>query len=49
MEDSTLKNLDKAIDLICEEMDGRSIEKVTALAKVLRDLVVARAILTKKG
>lgn len=45
----TLKTLDKAIALICKEMEGRGQDTVIALAKVLRDLAVARAILSVKG
>lgn len=45
VEESALKSLDKAICLICEEMDGRRTDKVIALAEILRDLVIARAIL----
>lgn len=43
--DETLKSIDKAIALICEEMDGRNTKTVIALAKVLRDLVIVRAVL----
>lgn len=39
--------LDNAMDLICKEMNGRSTENVMILAKVLRDIMVARAILTE--
>lgn len=42
-----LNSLDNAMDLICKEMNGRSTENVMILAKVLRDIVVARAILTE--
>lgn len=35
------------MDLICKEMNGRSTENVMILAKVLRDIMVARAILTE--
>ncbi len=42
-----INGLDNAIELMCKEMNGRSTEKVIALAKVLRDIVVARAILTE--
>lgn len=45
MEEPALKSLDKAICLICEEMEGKRTERVIALAGILRDLVVARAIL----
>ncbi len=43
----TLNGIDNAIELICKEMNGRGTEKVIALAKVLRDIVVARAMLTE--
>ncbi len=42
-----LNSLDNAMDLICKEMNGRSTENVMILAKVLRDIMVARAILTE--
>lgn len=42
-----LNGMDNAIELICKEMNGCSTEKVIALAEVLRDIVVARAILTE--
>lgn len=42
-----LNGLDNAIELICKEMDGGSTWKVIALAKVLRDITVARAIFTE--
>lgn len=45
MSESTLKKLDAAIEQICDEMSGRNTEKVIALARILRDLVIARAIL----
>ena len=43
--DKCLESIDKAIVLICEEMDGRNTDAVIALAKVLRDLVIVRAVL----
>lgn len=42
-----LKGIDNAIELISKEMNGHSTERTIALAKVLRDIVVARAILTE--
>lgn len=45
MEKTTLEKLDGAICLICDEMSGRCTKKVIALAEILRDLVIARAIL----
>lgn len=45
MDPTTLEALDNAICLICKEMGGISTERVIALAKVLRDLAVARVIL----
>lgn len=42
-----LEGLDNAIELMCKEMNGSSALKVIALAKVLRDITVARAILTE--
>lgn len=47
MNPKMLEKLDEAINLICDEMGGRRTETVIALAEVLRDLVVARAILSK--
>lgn len=45
MGDEVLKKLDEAICLICDEMSGRQTGRVIALAGILRDLVIARAIL----
>lgn len=45
MDESILKKLEQAICLICDEMSGRSTERVIALAGILRDLTIARAIL----
>lgn len=45
MGNETLKKLDEAICLICDEMRGKRTERVIALAGILRDLVIARAIL----
>lgn len=42
-----LDGLDNAIELLCKEMNTSSTVKVIALAKVLRDITVARAILTE--
>ncbi len=42
-----LKGIDNAIEVIGKEMNGNCTEKTIALAKVLRDIVVARAILTE--
>lgn len=42
---NVLENIDNAIILICNEMQGKRTDNVIALAKVLRDLTVARAIL----
>lgn len=45
--EDTFRVLDSTIAILCREMEGRSLENIIALAEILRDLAVARAILTK--
>lgn len=45
--DKALEGIDNAIELIGEEMNRCNTKAMIALAKALRDIVVARAILTE--